>query len=190
MPEWISWTEAVEVVALYFPAERAEGLLREALSHGGDIEVRVSDQGYTTSWPEGCNVPANPDYPHAVGEERPYFRIEDVDLRTLKAWLKELTSAEPARAPAGDLTNVRRGGVEKADWEAYRQVFTEKVASDGYPDEHNVKGWQRQADVARWLSELVQRDHVDVAASTLARHAKALMEQHSEHRKRCSQVTP
>lgn len=179
--EWISWDEAVEVVARDFPIERAEELLRAAILRGGALEVRTTDQGYTTNTPQGQYVPDDPDYAYFVGEPRAYRKIEEVNLRTLKAWLKGLVSAEPPRVPEGGSPKDRRGGKEKADWDAYREAFAERVVTDGFPAKTNVEGWQRQADVQRWLADLVQRDGYDVAASTLARHAKELMEQYPEH---------
>ena len=113
MSDWISWEEAVEVVARHFPSERAERLLRAAVLRGGVVEVRVEDRGRTTGPLTGRYVPDNPDYPYAKDQSRPYYEIEAVGLRSLKRWLKALTSdAEPAPGSelAADDEGIYRSG--------------------------------------------------------------------------------
>lgn len=92
MAEWVSWEEAIEVVARDFSLERAEELLRAAILRGGVIEVRVTDHGYVSGSLGGRYVPDNPDYPYAAGAARPYYMIEDVNLSSLKRWLTSLKS--------------------------------------------------------------------------------------------------
>jgi hypothetical protein len=70
--------------------------------------------------------------------------------------------------PAG-----RRGAPPKADWSAIEEAFRREVAEHGMPDETNVDGWQRQADVERWLGDILIREDVEsVSEATLRRHAK------------------
>jgi hypothetical protein len=200
--KFVSWDEAVEVVARDFQLEpeRAAALLSAAIKHGkAPIEWIGNDEGHTTSSQLGVrDILFYPDHPYRAGEARPYVRIEDIDLKSLKAWLGALTAGlthphpsavlgTPATAALDNIVEVgpalradpspksRRGGVEKADWETYQRIFSEKVAKEGYPDLQNEKGWQRQADVERWLDGLVKQDRVDISPSTLARHAKAFM---------------
>ena len=77
--------------------------------------------------------------------------------------------AQPTQ-PAG-----RRGTAPKADWSAIEEAFRCEVAERGMPDETNVDGWQRQADVERWLSNILIRERVGVSEATLRRHAKGFL---------------
>lgn len=109
---WISWDEAVEVIARDYSPERPEQLLRAAILRGGAIIVRAIDEGRTTGSLEGRYVPDNPSYPYALGEARPYRKIEDVDLQSLKVWLSDLKSDPMPEAPK------HKGGREpKYDYE-------------------------------------------------------------------------
>jgi hypothetical protein len=71
----------------------------------------------------------------------------------------------------------RRGVPPKADWSAIEEAFRHEVAKRGMPDEMNVDGWQRQADVERWIADtLVRRERVeDVSESTVRRHARGFL---------------
>jgi hypothetical protein len=77
------------------------------------------------------------------------------------------TPAARPTQPAG-----RRGAPPKADWSAIEEAFRREVAERGMPDETNVDGWQRQADIERWLGDILIREHVDVSEATLRRRAK------------------
>jgi hypothetical protein len=80
----------------------------------------------------------------------------------------------PTHTPAARPTQPagRRGTAPKADWSAIEEAFRRVLAERGMPDETNVDGWQRQADVERWLSDILIREHVEVSESTLRRRAK------------------
>jgi hypothetical protein len=80
-----------------------------------------------------------------------------------------MPAAQPTQ-PAG-----RRGTTPKADWSAIEEAFRHEVAGRGMPDELNVDGWQRQADVERWLGDILIREEVDVSEATLRRHAKGFL---------------
>ena len=69
----------------------------------------------------------------------------------------------------------KRGRKPGADWDAYFLAFKAKVEADGYPDALNVEGWNKQADVERWLAEQAARDHCSPSSSTIRRHAKAFL---------------
>ena len=69
----------------------------------------------------------------------------------------------------------KRGRKPGADWDAYFLAFEAKVKADGYPDALNVEGWNKQADVERWLAEQAARDHCSPASSTIRRHAKTFL---------------
>lgn len=181
MSEQVSWLVAVARVRREtgFTQQEAEALLQAAIRLDDAVKVVTDDyETYVRNVP-GCN------YLHTGGPSRsdglhPYRRIKFVNLPSLQTWLASLNFNSPPGRASGSPKD-RRGGKEKADWDAYRQEFVQKVATDGFPDKNNVEGWQWQADVQRWLADLVQRDGYDVAASTLARHAKELMEQYPEH---------
>jgi hypothetical protein len=83
----------------------------------------------------------------------------------------------PTQTPAAQPTQPagRRGTAPKADWSAIEEAFRREVAERGMPDETNVDGWQRQADVERWLSNILIRERVKVSEATLRRHAKGFL---------------
>lgn len=184
MADWISWEEAVEVVARHFPIERAGWLLHHAIRRADAVKVWAADDGgvYLKEAPGPKYFDAAPDQPAGPDGRALYRCVNFVDPQSLKLWLNVLTSdAEPSATPAPSSTaKARRGGVPKADWEKYEEAFAKKLAEDGYPDETNVNGWQRQADVVRWLESLVEKDigYDKVSESTLARHAKTFMNKH------------
>jgi hypothetical protein len=80
----------------------------------------------------------------------------------------------PTHTPAARPTQPagRRGTRPKADWPAIEEAFRREVASRGMPDETNVDGWQRLADVERWLSNILIHERVEVSEATLRRRAK------------------
>jgi hypothetical protein len=81
----------------------------------------------------------------------------------------------PTHTPAAQRTG-RRGVPPKADWSAIEETFRCKVAECGMPDETNVDGWQRQADVERWIRAILKREPVkSVSESTVRRHAKGFL---------------
>jgi hypothetical protein len=90
-----------------------------------------------------------------------------IDRSSLEGWLAKFLSGQE---PAG-----RRGKPPKADWSAIEEAFRREVAERGMPDETNVDGWQRQADVERWLGDILIRERVEVSESTLRRHAKGFL---------------
>jgi hypothetical protein len=84
-----------------------------------------------------------------------------------KEFVAAVTAAQPTQ-PAG-----RRGAPPKADWSAIEEAFRHEVAKRGMPDETNVDGWQRQADVERWLDNILIREGVEsISEATLRRRAK------------------
>jgi hypothetical protein len=81
----------------------------------------------------------------------------------------------PTHTPAAQPTQPagRRGTLPKADWSAIEEAFRHEVAKRGMPDETNDDGWQLQADVERWLGEILIRERVEsISESTLRRHAR------------------
>lgn len=166
MSDWISWDEAVEVVAREFPIERAEELLRAAILRGGALEVRTTDQGYTTNTPQGRYVLDAPDYPYFVGERRAYRKIEEVSLRTLKAWLRQLTS-DPALAIDGnDFDTDQARGSESTELQTDTvgksiqspDAVNYRTGAPGRPSSaHLVKQeFQRRADAGELCDSLTQ----------------------------------
>jgi hypothetical protein len=91
-----------------------------------------------------------------------------VDRSSLEGWLAKFPSGQE---PAG-----RRGAPPKADWSAIEEAFRREVAERGVPDETNVDGWQRQADVERWLGNILSREGVEsVSEATLRRRARGFL---------------
>jgi len=69
-----------------------------------------------------------------------------------------------------------RGAPPKADWSAIEEAFRREVAERGMPDETNVDGWQWQADVERWLDDILIHEGVEsVSETTLRRRAKGFL---------------
>ena len=84
------------------------------------------------------------------------------------------TGAPPAHTPAARpaASAGPRGRRPKADWPAIEEAFRRVLAERGMPDETNVDGWQRQADVERWLRNILIREGVEsVSEATLRRRA-------------------
>ena len=189
MSDWISWDEAVEVVAREFPIERAEELLRAAILRGGALEVRTTDQGYTTNTPQGRYVLDDPDYAYFVGEPRAYRKIEEVDLRTLKAWLRQLTS-DPTPAMVGnspdtdhardaesaelqtDTTELQTDTTEQSKQSV--DAFTYRTGAPGRPTSaHLVKQeLQRRADAGE-LCEKLNQEAEHLSRWLVANHPRA-----------------
>jgi hypothetical protein len=72
--------------------------------------------------------------------------------------------------------NGPRGARPKADWSAIEEAFRREVAKRGMPDETNVDGWQRQADVERWLGDILIRERVEsISEATLRRRARGFL---------------
>lgn len=79
------------------------------------------------------------------------------------------------RTEAKRATKLKRGRRHVADWVAYKLVYFDKVRTEGQPNDDNVKGWQTQADVIRFLHDLVVRDGSSAEHSTLKEHAREMM---------------
>jgi hypothetical protein len=72
--------------------------------------------------------------------------------------------------------NRPRGTRPKADWPAIEEAFRREVAKRGMPDETNVDSWQRQADVERWLGDILIREGVEsISEATLRRRARGFL---------------
>jgi hypothetical protein len=84
----------------------------------------------------------------------------------------------PTHTPAARPTQRagRRGTRPKADWSAIEEAFTREVAKRGMPDETNDDDWQRQADVERWLSDILIGERVEsISEATLRRRARGFL---------------
>ncbi|MER9529586.1 hypothetical protein NKI89_07205 [Mesorhizobium sp. M0309] len=77
----------------------------------------------------------------------------------------EAQPAAPASPPAK--SQAQRGRRKVADWEDYFEALKTKIAAVGYPDELNVKGWDKQADVERWVTDLLEREGCSAGVSTV-----------------------
>ena len=84
----------------------------------------------------------------------------------------------PTHTPAARPTQPagRRGTAPKADWSAIEEAFRREVAARGMPDKTKVKGWQRQADVERWIdNKLIEKGMESVSESTLRIYARKFL---------------
>lgn len=84
----------------------------------------------------------------------------------IRAANKLPNEAQPATPPAAG-PPAKRGRRKAADWEAYFEALKTKIAVVGYPDELNVRGWDKQADVERWVTELLEREGCSAGVSTV-----------------------
>jgi hypothetical protein len=133
---------------------QAETLLDEAISEG---RVRA-----TTHQPM-VDVDAGGITWVDLAYDRRFAAKVEVHAADLHKWVRGLKGTGVGGRPP------------KADWEAYWEVFAKKCSEEGNPDKLNVKGWQTQADVVRFLSELVARDNADVEERTIREYARNFM---------------
>jgi hypothetical protein len=88
---------------------------------------------------------------------------------------KQFAEAFVTEAARPTYTASRKGTTPKADWSAIEEAFRREVAERGMPDETNVDGWQRLADVEQWLDNILIGEDVSVSESTLRRRAKEFL---------------
>ncbi|RWK36639.1 hypothetical protein [Mesorhizobium sp.] len=90
---------------------------------------------------------------------------------------RDREASKPAQKPVSPIKNGgRRGRKKVADWDAYYLAFKTKIAADGFPDELNDVGWNKQADVERWVTDLLEREGYSAANSTVRGHVVAFLE--------------
>jgi hypothetical protein len=78
------------------------------------------------------------------------------------------------------LQPVNRGGAPtKADWAAIEEAYVMKVREDGAPNKGNEPGWQTQADVGRWIVDIVGGD---VGRTTVMKWARILFNRYRGHK--------
>ncbi|WP_353644220.1 hypothetical protein [Mesorhizobium sp. WSM2239] len=71
---------------------------------------------------------------------------------------------------------INRGGAPtKGDWPAIEEAFRRKVQERGLPEPLNEDGWQRQADVERWIADVLAREGTEVSETTLKNRAREFM---------------
>jgi hypothetical protein len=159
------WLEALAYIQMQtgLPLEQAEDLLSAAMQDGrvrwewvrapdpdavrGDIALYTG--GVTTDFP---------DDPPATAKV-----VEVINTADLCRWVRGLGS------------KAAGGRTPKADWDAYFEAFLAKCEADGVPDKLNVEGWQKQADVERYLEELCERDGTRVGTTTIRDHAREFL---------------
>jgi hypothetical protein len=157
MVEWISLADAHVRVELSFPGVSSIlAALSSAIKRG---EVRTRGGGlrkadYVTELNLDFVPILNPgeNYPGLIDDSgRPSLINSEVEIyvNDLETWIARI-KGKPAK---------KNGGApEQFDWQAYDEQFKREVAERGFPDPTNVKGWRRQADVERWLKDLVEND--------------------------------
>jgi len=113
----------------------------------------------------------------AVGYRREYGAATKGDEDGPVIWTglcfdrKQLVEAFAPTQPADG-----RGAPQKVDWSAIKEAFRREVAARGMPDKTNVKGWQRQADVERWIdNKLIEKGMESVSESTLRIYARKFL---------------
>lgn len=140
-------------------AEKAEPVLRSLLFKGS-LPAIIFDQHGQDQLPAHFWATEDADDVLLHGSHRLFFHQED------------LRSALDGSA----IADRNKGGAPaKADWPAIEEAFMREVKLRGLPDDTNVDGWQRQADVVRWIADMVQRDGDDVGDTTLKIRAREFL---------------
>jgi len=83
--------------------------------------------------------------------------------------------ATPRSSTAIENLTSKGGAPPKADWPALEEAFLREVKERGVPELLNVEGWQRQADVERWIAEMLDRENIDVSETTIRGHARKFL---------------
>lgn len=101
----------------------------------------------------------------------PTLKIDDLDHGTLSGPGLILFDVRIATT-----LKSKRGRKQAADWSAYEERLRDKISTDGAPDMNNVSGWQKQADVERFIRELVEHDGCTAEVSTVRSHVKKMLD--------------
>ena len=102
----------------------------------------------------------------AEGKARPYpLATRTVTLLLQKQPLKKRKS----------VGSNKGGRPPKGDWEAIEDALAARIERDGEPEPRNIDGWQRQADVYRWVADLLVREGVDVSETTIKTHVGKML---------------
>lgn len=171
-PQYVDYREALVLVAerVSLPKDRANPL-NAALSEG---QIRV-EQKVDGMWERGSWASLDVWLPHPLADSRPQegqTSCYDIRLRTDdldRLWPPE---AAPAGAPT---VKMKAGAPSKADWPALEDRFREEVGKRGKPDPLNEKGWQSQADVARWLMDLAAREGDKIGFDVAKKRARSFV---------------
>lgn len=100
-----------------------------------------------------------------------WLQDEAADVLELGKWF-DGECQQPVYVSAEQPPANRGGAPGKADWEAIEEAFKREVRERGLPDSLNVDGWQRQADVERWIAA---QPGVDVSETTLKNRARTFL---------------
>ena len=185
MADWISWDEAVEVVALHFPIERAEWLLHSAIQDGDKVKVWAADEGgfYLAGSPGYQYFDAEPDRLAGPDNRRHYRKINYVDLRSLKLWLKVLTSEAEATTAAAPQPEESRNALPQATGtEQLDQADDEDIYKSGAP------GRPTSAHLVN--EELQRRAAAGELCGTLASEAEHLSQWLAREHPKAPRMTP
>ncbi|MEZ0019811.1 hypothetical protein [Sinorhizobium fredii] len=166
--DWISVTEAVTRATLDGIPD-AETALHDATERG-KVETRIVED----------EAPAIPD---ALAEaiygdlwdvlRPPPSRQVWVKRSSLSAWIADLKDNMPLVSKP-----ERRGRKAKLPWEDYYEAFAALCDVNGFPDDKNVDGWSKQADVERWINEQAQKEKKTVSESRAREHASTFMKRY------------
>lgn len=184
MADWVSWEEAVAVVAIDFPADEAERLLHAAIREDGVVKVWAADEGgvHRAKWPGYGFVEAQPGQLPDQNNLRHYRQINYVDLSSLKLWLHDLTSdADKAiSSRMATASAFREGGnavPQAADGEVpgpTQSIETYRTGAPGRPTSvHLVEEELRRRANAGELSATLQSEAENLSKWLADRHPKA-----------------
>ncbi|RUX42142.1 hypothetical protein EOA33_32695 [Mesorhizobium sp. M4A.F.Ca.ET.050.02.1.1] len=153
---WISWPTAVATVRLKtgFAQNEAEQLLQAAIREDRSVEVRADEHPtYIRPRPDGQWLPVDePEFCYgffggrAADATRPYRRVNEVDLPSLRAWLSTLTSEPTTQDVKGDVGRPDRSWPVLG--ELQRRVAAGEVC-------------EKLADEARYLTDWLSANHRD-----------------------------
>lgn len=162
MGDWLSYEEAAGYVAMEtgLSGRRPEAMLQDAIDRGairgggGMASVRMFPGGMTV-WD-------------------PNSQPEGVHRGDLIDWVRGLKHGAGKRGgrPA---SQTKGGRPTAADWETVKDALKIKIGEMGVPDRENPAGWRTQADVEKWVAELLQIRMEDAADSTIRDNTKRLL---------------
>ena len=93
----------------------------------------------------------------------------EVSLADLGPWLNKNYRAKPK-------SKGRGGAPAKVDFPALEEAFKKEIEKRGWPEPHlNDDDWRCQADVERWIIDVMKRGGVEISETTARTHARSLM---------------
>jgi hypothetical protein len=78
--------------------------------------------------------------------------------------------------PERALGTAKSGRSKKIHFETLEAAFRLECEEKGNPEDEGPKGWQRQADVAKWVLSFASDKEIEISDSTAKKYATDLME--------------